>query len=214
MSFFKRTQLPLLMFFLSLIVFIVTLIYIYLSNKISSQQTTHSEQIYLTPSNSEPTKEIQVSISPTIAIDEIIPLSNLIHNVLPNGWITGDSSDENSFSLFKNLNGIKYVFGFQLNTEEFFKQGGAYTRDLTLIKKVKTSKGTNLYIIKDDVFVYVSSCQPTKNSACSIKLGKKLLFIMLYAFETSQAPGIIDFNNPDTDEVIADFIKIIESSAI
>lgn len=178
--------------------------YWYMGKQLSSQQT--QQQTY----QPSPTIESQVLVSPTINSNKASLLSDSIHIILPSGW-----SKLDDFSVIKNLNGKKYRSLFQLNDQDYLERGGAYSQELTLIKNVKTLKGTSLYVIKSDSNVYVSSCQPTKDSACSIKVGGKFLFIILHISQPGdQYPRELDFSNQDTNKIISEFIQIVESSDI
>jgi len=137
----------------------------------------------------------------------ISPSKNSLRVSLPEGW------DEKGLS--KKINDTTYIMSFQLNNEEFLQRGGADARNLTLLKTTASTKGTPIYIAKSDSNIYASSCPPTQNSACSFRFGNKLLFIMLYRWESaSGGPGSLNFNDPNTDKLIDDFIKTLESSNI
>lgn len=188
------------------------------NDKKSMQNYIHAKDVILSTFHINPQAYRQKPIKNT-APTPFYENEALLIKDLPNDTFAGWKKYPTSF--IKTINGENYILSFQLNNQDYLKKGGAYAKNISQIDKVKTRKGTEIYILKSTmmdkdkevVYIYGSSCKPTVNSACSIPFGNQLLFINLHPYKYGdQYVRGVDFTKEGTNTLISEFTHIIESS--
>jgi hypothetical protein len=141
---------------------------------------------------------------------------------LPVGWSEEHSDrDYDTANFTKTLANVNYRTSFQVLEVDPFRQQGRLVNP-SLITEIKSKRGTSLYLVKDVTgktadghmsgLVYVSSCRPTQK-LCTIPYGTKFLFIILYPWTTGSGNiQELDLDNPNTNTIVGEFTKLVESA--
>jgi hypothetical protein len=143
-------------------------------------------------------KGIQSTITP--------PAGKKLNLVIPDGW-----AKTASFVIGKNISGTDYRIYFETTSSNNYL--AAKDANASLIKSVKTSAGTMLYIVSSGGDVAVSSCQPQNGKGCLPKQSSnEYLFILLAPWQKNmRSVGAIDLNSTATKTAITDLEAIVAS---
>ncbi len=135
-------------------------------------------------------------------------LNNSIHINVPQGW-----NMKQDILMRRTVDDDNIAIGFQINDDDYMSPSGAYAKSNSEIQTVTTKRGTKLFVFKDTAYVYVSSCKPRENSACSIPFQGGNLFISMHMYrEGDQYPRELNFSQAYVSDAIVDLVKIVESS--
>ena len=129
---------------------------------------------------------------------------------MPGGWSVQNVYEP--FDMVKTIGSDKYLIssfiedGRRRNIMEQRVDEG-----IESVKTVKTSRGTNVSILKTSTVLFLASCKPTGEN-CYLQLNGKKLYIHLYQVKPSaQSLSDIDYSSESAKQIINDFESIAKS---
>lgn len=129
---------------------------------------------------------------------------------LPEGWSVENVYEEDDIVKTTD-DGKQYLISSAVTNAEWPLMETNQVSDGEIIKTVKTSKGTEVSIIKTSSSLVLSTCQPTGND-CYLDLNGKPLYIHLYWNKPGAQNAVeIDYSIESVKEIIADFETIAKS---
>ncbi len=144
-------------------------------------------------------------IDPIKPSEEVSLLNGQLKTQAPTGW-----SKSSEGQLRKKIDSKTYVAEFQLTDTDYLT--GNYAGNMSINQRTKTAKKTQIFIIKTvNGYISISSCEPSDQKACSLRLNGRPLFILLHAYQQGdQYARELNFEDPYTIQVVKEFVAIAE----
>jgi hypothetical protein len=153
-------------------------------------------------------------VTPETSGVSVTMLGGKLTIAVPDGWTKGTETN-----LIKDFDGTSFRIAIQPQGVDFLKSDtvGGYATEFS---KVKTTQGTQLYILKigkteGATNLVVSTCAPVNGFGCSPDFDKSKLYVTLAPLgDGSSVIAPLDYNLPATATAITDFETIAKTSPI